>query len=748
MRHPPVEMLLLLLQCIVSFSDRFVAAYQTTPVKPTLSSPTKSTSSIFTGNNNIDVLDNFEERDTSSLYLDAVRRASEIGVIIGGEVVAPILLSSLSSAFRPRTTEVDSDDGGWDTFWSTTTPGSLSSKHTAISHATRLANALELLGPTYVKFGQALGSRPDVVPPSLAVALSTLQDDMAPFSSAEAREIITRELMALHHHDEKLSSLPSEEDINALVLSLSDLPVAAASIGQVYEAHLPIHSGQPPIRVAVKVQRPGVRKIVDQDTKMLLAIAELLDSIPPFSFLPSSSSSTTSVSTSKSTQRLINTHLAPAVREFMSRILEELDYRNEANNIVTFADLYSEGGGRSINKPSSKRKKNTTIPRVIVPEVYLDWCTENVLVMEWIDGTKLTNVRQKTRTDAAGVFDGDDNARRYTDDGVDNNNKDDDEDDDSTRKENLALVKVAIDCTLHQLLVTGTLHADPHAGNLLKILHQEDDNNSAEVSLGYLDFGLLSTIPERVRDALVCAVALQVFERDAYAVASLFGELHLIPQHVLDDVNERAALAEALSFTFENALLYSSINDISSGEVSVGGSRRNDDTTITAIPELKFDKLLDSLSRLVPRFQFDLPPYFINNARALSTLEGIAKSLDPTFNVLTVMYPYALNRLLRNPTRSPVVDRTVQTLIRSPSKDGSMIIDRQKIRRLLKDSASITGQSQERLVWDVMKTRPGRKLTRGILIEELRRMYSSMRKRADGGKRKEKRRNKWYYFKL
>ena len=158
-----MEMLLLLLPCIISFSDRFVAAYQTTPlsslVKPTLSSPTESTASIFTGNTNTDELDDIGHRDTSSHYLAAVRRASEIGVILGGQVVAPILLSSLSSAFRPRTTEVDSDDGGWETFWSTTTPGSLYSKHTAISHATRLANALELLGPTYVKFGQALASK-------------------------------------------------------------------------------------------------------------------------------------------------------------------------------------------------------------------------------------------------------------------------------------------------------------------------------------------------------------------------------------------------------------------------------------------------------------------------------------------------------------------------------------------------------------------------------------------------------------
>ena len=95
--------------------------------------------------------------------------------------------------------------------------------------------------------------------------------------------------------------------------------------------------------------------------------------------------------------------------------------------------------------------------------------------MEWIEGTKLTDVQTTG----------------------------------NSVKENLVLVKVAIDSTLSQLLVTGVLHADPHAGNLLKVPLED-----GKVTLGYLDFGLLSTIPSQVRDALVCAVALQVFERD------------------------------------------------------------------------------------------------------------------------------------------------------------------------------------------------------------------------------------------
>ena len=370
MRLLPKGTLLLLCPGIVVpfFDPSSVAAYQTTsslplaspPSEPTLSSPRKSrsTSSVPDG---IGI-----KNDRLDLYAAAFRRASEIGIILGGMVVAPILLASFTSEFQTTAkTAEDNDYGGWDKFWSTTTSGStLSSKYAVISHATRLANAIELLGPTYVKFGQALGSRPDVVPPSLAEALSSLQDDMAPFSTADARDVVARELMA-----SKSSSRLSEEDIKGLVSSLSELPVAAASIGQVYEAHLPTPSGQSPVRVAVKVQRPGVRKIVEQDAKMLLALAEFVDSIPAFSFLPSSSS--TSSMQENSAQRLIRTQLVPAVREFMSRIIEEMDYRNEARNIIRFANIYSS------NKPSSERNKSTTIiPRVVVPEVYLDWCTE------------------------------------------------------------------------------------------------------------------------------------------------------------------------------------------------------------------------------------------------------------------------------------------------------------------------------------------------------------------------------------
>lgn len=422
--------------------------------------------------------------------------------------------------------------------------------------------------------------------------------------------------------------------------------------------------------------------IFQRDAELLLTVAKFLESLPA---LPSEKSSSNA---NTKQNRLINTQLVSATNEFMSRIFEELSYKNEVNNIMTFAEHYSRNEGSS---------KDVS---VIVPRVYPEFCTENVLVMEWIDGTKLTDV-ETTRTNKEGDY-------TMNEDAV---------------KENLALVKVAIDSTLSQLLVTGVLHADPHAGNLLKVSLED-----GSITLGYLDFGILSTIPIQVRDALICSVALQVFSRDVDAVSSLFGELQLIPQHILDDPEEKAALADALEYTFENSLIYVD---------SPGGGDE------TAIPDLKFDKLLDSLSRLVPRFQFDLPPYFINNARALSTLEGIAKSLDPSFNVLTIMYPYALNRLLLNPSQSAVVERTLQSLIRSGEDER---IDRQKIRRLLRDSALISGVPKRRVIWDVVKTKVGRRLAMSIVGEELK--HSVNRQFKEGRSKKTKMKKKWYYLEL
>jgi len=534
---------------------------------------------------------------------------------------------------------VTKEQDAWDIFWSSTSEW----KRTQLSNAERVVHALETLGPTYVKFGQALASRPDIIPKSLAESLCSLQDDMAAFDSGTAKAIIQEEL---------LKAGVEEVRIAILLDSLSPEPIAAASVGQVYKGYL-LDVGE----VAIKVQRPGIRKIVEKDAALLRSMASFVESIPSPTF----------------SGRLMNTEIKAAVDEFMSRIFEELDYTNETSNAKKFADLYSHKYGSARNALPGNG--------VIVPEMMTEYCTENVIVMEWITGSKLTSI---------GDYSDDEN---LTPDEVEE------------RKENLVLIEQALQVTLSQLLEFGTLHADPHAGNLLKVRDTRNGKNS-KLTLAYLDFGLLATIPEQVRDGLVCAVSQLVFAKDVEAVASLFGELDLMPQEILNDPSERSALTEALTKTMEEVLVFPEGEDIRTPTQSNQASKN------TNIPTLKFDKLLDGLVRLVPRFKFQLPPYFINNARALGTLEGIARSLDPDFNAFAMMYPYALNHILSNPTNSPVVASTLQKMVRNGDTGK---IDREQIRRLLRDSALYTGYSKIKVLKDILMTKGGQDLTKEIM---------------------------------
>jgi len=126
-----------------------------------------------------------------------------------------------------------------------------------LSRAERVRMAFEELGPTYVKFGQVLSTRPDLIPTDFTQELSKLQDKVPPFSFNEAKRTVESEF-----------NKPLEE----LFVSFSETPVAAASIGQVHKAKLT--DGE---MVAVKVQRPGIKKIIEIDLEIMLHMATLVE---------------------------------------------------------------------------------------------------------------------------------------------------------------------------------------------------------------------------------------------------------------------------------------------------------------------------------------------------------------------------------------------------------------------------------------------------------------------------------------
>lgn len=199
--------------------------------------------------------------------------------------------------------------------------------------ATKLAADFERLGPTFIKLGQVLSTRYDLLPDTYVDALARLQDDVAPFPFSEVEEILNAELGL------RMSKAFSEFEAE---------PIAAASLGQVHRARL--RDGR---RVAVKVQRPGIRETVADDLDAFEQIAEWVDEHTEFGR---------------------TRHLEAFLDEFRKSLRRELDYQREAENLVTL--------GRNLEE----------FERIVVPQPVQDYTTSRVLTMDYIDGTKITKL--------------------------------------------------------------------------------------------------------------------------------------------------------------------------------------------------------------------------------------------------------------------------------------------------------------------------------------------------------------------
>ena len=505
-----------------------------------------------------------------------------------------------------------------------------------------LVPTIEKLGPTYVKFGQALASRADLVGEELAAELERLQDEMEPAPIELARAIVR------------------EECPEALPVLASGQAIAAASLSQVYRGKI---DG---IEVAVKVQRPGIAARVAADAAILRTAAKLLE---------------------VTQGARLKARAVDAVDEFASRIFEEMDFVNEEANIRKFDGLYGPmGTNRKALPPPGYVRVPGLIPRLPA--------TRRVLIMEWLDGQRVMSLvsNRKSSVDE--------------DDELEDLDEEDEcapmswEEKECVRKAaSLPLIELGIRCTLSQLIETGVMHADPHGGNLLRLRETGE--------LAYLDFGLVSEIPPTVRDGLVAAVTLLVFDRDYEAVAGLFGELQLVPTDVIENPYQFAALTTALREAAEATLSYP--------DDELGLERGENETeeearlrrAKSAVPDVRFDQLLGALLALVPKYRFLLPPYFLNNARALGTLEGMARTADPNFNILAIVYPFAVKRLLQNPTGSPVLRRVLRQLI-SNKRTGRMSLTRLKL--MVEDAAALTGVSRMAIIASAMKTTAGWRL--------------------------------------
>jgi predicted unusual protein kinase regulating ubiquinone biosynthesis (AarF/ABC1/UbiB family) len=267
--------------------------------------------------------------------------------------------------------------------------------------ADNLADDLEKLGPTFIKLGQLLSTRPDFISPVYIEALTRLQDKVEPFAFEEVEKIVQAELGV------RISKAFTEFNYQ---------PLAAASLGQVHFAVL--RDGRP---VAVKVQRPHIKEVISKDLEALEEIASSLDHH-------------TETGKRLSFQNIL--------KEFKKALILELDYKQEAQNLIKMGD-------------NLKNFEN-----IIVPQPVSDYTTESVLTMDFISGKKITSLTPLAKIELnAAVLAAD-------------------------------LFKAYLD----QVLVYGFFHADPHPGNIFLT----DDKKIA-----LIDLGMTANIDPEMRENLL-----------------------------------------------------------------------------------------------------------------------------------------------------------------------------------------------------------------------------------------------------
>ena len=253
--------------------------------------------------------------------------------------------------------------------------------------AEELAADLEKLGPTFIKLGQLLSTRADLLPAPYLEALARLQDQIEPFPYEEVDRIVAGEIGVR---------------ISKAFADFDPVPLAAASLAQVHRAHM--RDGR---AVVVKVQRPNIRDQIVEDLEALGQMAEFLDAHTELG------------------KRYDFANMLDGLR---ASLLRELDFKLEANNLITFAENLRE------------------FDRIIIPEPVEDFCTSRVLTMEYVAGKKITDLSPLRLMEIDGP----------------------------------GLARELFRAYLKQILLDGFLHADPHPGNVLLT----EDNQIAMLDLG------------------------------------------------------------------------------------------------------------------------------------------------------------------------------------------------------------------------------------------------------------------------
>ena len=296
-----------------------------------------------------------------------------------------------------------------------------------LSVGERLRLVFEELGPTYIKLGQVLANRPDLLPMEVVNELAKLMDAVPPFSYEEAEGVLVAELGG---------------PVDSIFESLDKEPLAAASMAQVHRGVL--KTGE---KVAVKVRRPGIRRSIAEDLDLLRAIAtHFHTTIPEWSRF----------------------NLPGFIEEFGTTLNTEMDFVNEVSNIERFRRNFEED------------------PKITAPMVHRQYCTGSVIVMEFIDGMKVTD---NADWEAHGI----------------------------SAKE---LAEIGTSLMLRSVFEHRFFHADPHPGNLFVLPGPK---------ICMVDFGMMGAVDDRRMDEMLTFM-VGVLSGDADLITELFVDSDLVPE--------------------------------------------------------------------------------------------------------------------------------------------------------------------------------------------------------------------------
>lgn len=377
----------------------------------------------------------------------------------------------------------------------------------------RIRLFLQELGPTFVKIGQVASTRYDLLPVEIIKELEKLQDDAPHFDYEKVVEIIEEEL---------------GHPLKDVFQEFSQVPLAAASIGQVHYGVL--KTGE---RVAVKIQRPNMQRLIETDLEILHDIALLAE------------------------QRLAwaaHYQIRDIVEEFSRSLLEEIDYTIEGRNAERIAKQFEQD------------------PKVIIPKVYWDFSTKKVLTMEFVEGTKVNEV-EKLKEKGNSPTD---------------------------------LAKRIVDSILHQILIEGYFHGDPHPGNILAL---PDD------AIIYLDFGMVGKLTPDMKYNMASLVIALMRQRTDDVIKSIT-HMGIVPEDI--NLPELRGDVEKLNERYYNVAL---------SQTSLG-------------------QVVNDLFLVAYRHSIRIPSDLTLLGKTLLTMEGIVVKLDPEISILKIAEPFGKRLLM------------------------------------------------------------------------------------------------------